>query len=150
MEQTETENKDIYTFEPAANSGLMQAAVFRINGHSYNIGKWPATVGREIMVKYPLSNLPKIADYGMSEEIMLKLMRHVEAVLPDGRPLRLESRALIDNHVPDWETLTQIEYASMRHNCSFFRNGKASAFLQEIGHLAILKISETLTASSEQ
>lgn len=148
MEQTETENT--YTFEPAANSGLMQAVVFELDGHRYNIGKWPATVGREIMVKYPLSNLPKIADYGMSEEIMLKLMRHVEAVLPDGRPMRLETKALIDNHVPDWETLTQIEYASMRHNCSFFRNGKASAFLTEIASLAIQRISETLTASSEQ
>lgn len=145
MEQTETKE-----LEPATGSGLMQAVVFEINGHRYNIGKWPATVGREIMVKYPLSNLPKIADYGMSEEIMLKLMRHVEAVLPDGRPMRLETKALIDNHVPDWETLIQIEYASMRHNCSFFRNGKASHFLAEVMSLALTKISETLTASSAQ
>ena len=145
MEQTETEK-----LEPATGSGLMQAVVFEINGHIYNIGKWPATVGREIMVKYPLSNLPKIADYGMSEEIMLKLMRHVEAVLPDGRNIILSTKALIDNHVPDWETLTQIEYASMRHNCSFFRNGKASAFLAEVMSLALTKISETLTASSAQ
>lgn len=145
MEQTETKE-----LEPATGSGLMQAVVFELNGHRYNIGKWPATVGREIMVKYPLSNLPKIADYGLSEEIMLKLMRHVEAVLPDGRLMRLETKALIDNHVPDWETLTQIEYASMRHNCSFFRNGKASAFLAEVMSLALTKISETLTASSAQ
>lgn len=145
MEQKETKE-----LESATDSGLMQAVVFELNGHRYNIGKWPATVGREIMVKYPLSNLPKIADYGMSEEIMLKLMRHVEAVMPDGRPMRLETKALIDNHVPDWETLTQIEYASMRHNCSFFRNGKASAFLAEVMSLALTKISETLTASSAQ
>lgn len=145
MEQTETKE-----LEPTTGSGLMQAVVFELNGHRYNVGKWPATVGREIMVKYPLSNLPKIADYGLSEEIMLKLMRHVEAVLPDGRPMRLETKALIDNHVPDWETLIQIEYASMRHNCSFFRNGKASHFLAEVMSLALTKISETLTASSAQ
>lgn len=145
MEQTETKE-----LEPATGSGLMQAVVFELNGHRYNIGKWPATVGREIMVKYPLSNLPKIADYGLSEETMLKLMRHVEAILPDGRPMRLETKALIDNHVPDWETLIQIEYASMRHNCSFFRNGKASHFLAEVMSLALTKISETLTASSAQ
>ena len=72
------------------------------------------------------------------------------AILPDGRPMRLETKALIDNHVPDWETLIQIEYASMRHNCSFFRNGKASHFLAEVMSLALTKISETLTASSAQ
>lgn len=36
------------------------------------ISRLPATVGREILAKYPLSNAPKIGDYEVSKEAMLK------------------------------------------------------------------------------
>ncbi len=41
------------------------------------ISKFPAIQGREIIAKYPTSSLPKIGDYAVSEETMLKLMAFV-------------------------------------------------------------------------
>ena len=39
--------------------------------------RFPATVGREIAAKYPMSNLPKIGDYKVSEETAGLLMKYV-------------------------------------------------------------------------
>lgn len=113
----------------------------------FNIGKFPATAGREIISKYPVSNMPKIGDYAVSEETMLKLMSYVERVYDD-RVQPLTSRTLIDNHIPSWEVLTQIEIKSIEYNCSFFRNGKAYDFLKKLSALAEPKIIEILTALS--
>lgn len=125
---------------------LLEPKEIEINGGVYKIGKFPAIAGREILSKYPLSNIPKLGDYPASEEVMLKLMSFVERITPEGQTIRLTSRALIDNHVKDWETLVKIEIASLEHNCSFFQNGKALSFLKKSLGLAEAKITEILTA----
>lgn len=96
--------------------------------HQYTIGKYPAVAGREILAKYPLSNAPKLADYGVSQETMLKLMNHVTKTLSDGREIRLSTVALVDNHVPDAEALLRIEMASLGYNVSFFSNAGVKDF----------------------
>lgn len=96
--------------------------------HQYTIGKYPAVAGREILAKYPLSNAPKLADYGVSQETMLKLMNHVTKTLSDGREIRLSTTALVDNHVPDAEALLRIEMASLGYNVSFFSNAGVKDF----------------------
>lgn len=115
--------------------------------YKFNISKFPATVGREIISKYPVSNLPKIGDYAVSEETMLKLMGYVERVYDD-RTQPLTNKALVDNHVPNWEILAQLEMAMIQYNCSFFRNGKGLDFLKKLQSLAEPKITEMLTALS--
>lgn len=112
----------------------------------FNISKFPATVGREIISKYPVSNAPKIGDYNVSEETMLKLMKYVERVYDD-RVQELSSKALVDNHIPSWEVLMKLEALMIEYNCSFFRNGKVSNFLNKLKHLADAKNIETLTVS---
>lgn len=129
---------------------LLEPKEVEIDGCQFVIGKFPATVGREIITKYPLSNLPKIGDYGVSEEIMLKLMNYIERVLPTGDKVRLSTKALVDNHVPSWETLVKLEAASLEHNCSFFQNGKTSSFFTKLGVLAQQKVTEILTNLLEQ
>lgn len=128
---------------------LLEPKEIEVKGRTYIISKFPAVAGREIISKYPVSNLPKLGDYTVSEETMLKLMKYV-AVPMDGRePLCLTTRDLINNHVPDWETLVQLEWRTLEYNCSFFQNGKSSAFLDKLaGMLAKLKITETLTGLS--
>lgn len=118
---------------------------------TYVLSKFPALAGREIVAKYPLSALPKVGDYAVNEETMLKLMGYV-GVPVEGRPepLRLTSRALVDNHVPDWETLARIEIEMMQYNVSFFGNGKASGFLELAMTKAQQLLSQMLTASSAQ
>src|SRR3954469_14685036 len=91
----------------------------------YIISKFNAVDGREIVAKYPISALPKLGDYAVNEEVMLKLMGFV-AVQVGETQQRLSTRAMINNHVPDFETLAKIEMAMMEYNCSFFRNERLS------------------------
>lgn len=109
----------------------------------YVISKFPAIAGREIVCKYPLSGMPKLGDYAVNEETMLKLMCYV-AVPTDNGALRLNTRALVDNHVTSWETLGRLEVAMLEYNCSFFGNGRASTFLDGIAQKAQVSISKIL------
>lgn len=109
------------------------------------ISKFPAVQGREIIAKYPLSAMPKLGDYAVNEETMLKLMAFVAVPRETGEPLQLTTRGLIDNHVPDWETLARIEVAMMEYNVSFFGNGKGSTFLEAITKKAQAFLSQMLT-----
>lgn len=117
---------------------------------TYIISKFPAIAGREIVCKYPMSGMPKLGDYEVNEETMLKLMAFVAAKPASGDPIPLQTRELVDNHVPDWETLGKIEIEMMGYNCSFFQNGKISSFFDNIKATARQLISSTLTDSLEQ
>lgn len=112
---------------------------------TYILGKFPAVAGREIVAKYPLSNMPKLGDYDVSETVMLKLMAFVAVEVSPGQVIPLNSRALVDNHVPDWETLARLEWASLEYNCSFFADGRASTFFANITTTAPQWISRMLT-----
>lgn len=126
-------------------SEFLEPKEIEINGLSFIISKFPATTGREIVARYTCANIPKVGNYNESEAVMLKLMSHVARVTAAGDEIRLSNRALVDNHVPDWETLTRLEWEMMQYNCSFFQNGKASDFFQNLGRLASSKVTEMLT-----
>lgn len=115
---------------------------------TFILSKFPATVGREIFCKYPLSGLPKIGEYSVNEETMVKCLSYAQAITPGGVPLALSTKALIDNHVPDWETLVKLEYAMLEYNGSFFVNGKAFGFLDTLAKSLNELITKTLTISS--
>jgi hypothetical protein len=111
---------------------------------TFVLSKFPAITGREIIAKYPLSALPKLGEYAVNEETMIKLMGYV-AVQTEKGELRLSTKALIDNHCGDWETLARLEVAMLEYNVSFFGNGLASAFLKNITGKAQALIFQTLT-----
>lgn len=113
---------------------------------TFIISKFPATAGREIVTQYPISAMPKIGDYKVNEEIMLKLMKYVSIKIGDTEQA-LSNRDLIDNHVPDWEVLSKIEIEMMSYNCSFFEKGKISNFLDNLKANMKQLISSTLTDS---
>lgn len=92
------------------------------------ISRLPAVTGREILAKYPLSNAPKIGDYEVSKEAMLKMMAYV-CVTVDGEEIPLKTPTLIDNHVPDGESLIRLELEMLKYNTSFFGSGGNSGFL---------------------
>lgn len=116
----------------------------------YIVSKFPAVQGREIIAKYPLSAMPKLGDYAVNEETMLKLMAFVAVPRDEGAPLQLSTRGLVDNHVPDWETLARVEWAMMEYNVSFFGNGKGLTFFEAIAAKAQAYLSRTLTDLSAQ
>lgn len=117
--------------------------------HTYTISRVPATVGRELIAKYPTSNMPKIGEYSVSEETMLLMMRFVEVSAGD-RQIRLSTKALVDNHVPDATLLLKLEYQMLNYNTNFFTNGDRSGFLDYLISKALSSISPMLIRLSEQ
>lgn len=115
------------------------------NQKTFLLSKFPAIAGREIVTKYPLSNIPKIGEYQQSEEVMLKLMAHVSVLTPDGGTLKLTTRALVDNHCEDWETLARVEWAQLEYNVSFFSKGTNSDFFASIVRKVEASIMPMLT-----
>ncbi|MHC5541181.1 hypothetical protein ACYOEI_23410 [Singulisphaera rosea] len=115
------------------------------------LSKMPAIEGLEIMARYPTSlassAIPKIGDWGVVQDLQDKILKYV-AVEINGKLMPLSTRALVDNHVGDWECLAKLLKAEVEYNNSFFRNGTISGFLGDVFQTYIRKISEMLTASS--
>lgn len=107
--------------------------------------KFPAIAGREIIAKYPLTSMPKVGDYSTNEETMLKLMAFVGVPQSNGTVLMLTTKALVENHVPDWEALARIEMGMIEYNCSFFSNGVASTLLDSLRQKAESMLPQMLT-----
>lgn len=114
--------------------------------HTFIISRLPATVGREILAKYPVSNLPKLGEYQASAEAMRLMLSHVAVPLESGE-VRLKTQALIDNHVPDGEALLRLEMAMLQYNTSFFGNGGSSDFLGGLIRKYLPLITKTLMDS---
>ncbi|TQI79998.1 hypothetical protein FHU10_5151 [Serratia fonticola] len=111
---------------------------------TYILSKFPAIAGREIVTQYPTSAAPKMGDYKTNEALMLKMMAYV-AVPTDSGQLQLTTKELVNNHVPDFETLLKLEWAMMEYNCSFFRNGAALGFLTGLTGKLKQSVTQTLT-----
>ena len=118
---------------------------------TYIISKFPASAGREILTQYSFSSMPKVGDYAVNEALMFKIMGYVGVRVP-GRetPIMLATKALVDNHVPDWETLTRIEEAILEYNTSFFSDGRTSTFSAALNAMVLPKLIGTLTGSLEK
>lgn len=121
-----------------------------IDGKIYILAKFPAVAGREIITQYPITAAPKVGDYKTNEALMLKLMAFVAVKGLEDKPLRLTTVDLIDNHVPNMETLMKIEWAMMEHNCSFFGQGKVFDFLGLVQGKLGAFLTQMLTDFSQQ
>jgi hypothetical protein len=118
-----------------------------IDGRNFVLSKFPAIAGREIVVKYPISALPKLGDYKTNEETMFKLMAFVGIPTENGT-LRLTTPALIDNHTGNWETLMRVEAAMMEYNVSFFQGGRVLSFFDDFAQKVRALSTQILTALS--
>jgi hypothetical protein len=124
-----------------------------IDGKTYVISKLPVVDGREICFKYPIANMPKVGEYSVSEEVMLKLMTFVSVKLENGQLLKLSHKELVNNHTATefpWETLGKLEAAMIEYNVSFFQNGRASNFLDGFALKLPTLITKMLTLLSGQ
>lgn len=122
-----------------------------VNGKKFIIHKFPAMAGREIVAKYVPSIMPKLGDYKVNEEILLKMMKYVGVVIENQpTPLMLTTQAIIDNHIKDWEMLAKLEIALMEYNCSFFLTGRISIFFEDIAQKVPAWIIKMLTLLSQQ
>lgn len=112
---------------------MIEPKTVELGSKTYILGKFPATVGREILMQYPTSAMPKIGDYKTNHALMLRIMGYV-GVQVEGReePLMLTTEALVNNHVTNAETLVKLEWAMVQHNFDFFTDGRASSFLESL------------------
>ena len=116
----------------------------------YIISNFPAVEGIEIVTSYPLSMMPKIGDIPTCHAVMQKIMCYVAVDLGNVE-IRLTTKDLINNHCPDWETYAKVVWAMMQKNCSFFRDGRSSDFLENLAQVItekVLEISTRLSAPS--
>lgn len=111
---------------------------------TFILSTFPAVQGREIVTGYPTSNVPKLGSYNVSEELMLKLMCFVAVPIEGKEPLQLTTKALVNNHVPDWETLARLEMKMLERNCSFFKDGRALTLFQGIAQAVQQLTTKTL------
>jgi hypothetical protein len=88
---------------------------------TYAVHKFSPLDGREILAGYPLAILGKEHTYQNNAKAMRNLMRYCSILIGEGEgeQVHLVDDALINEHVPDWWTLVQLEYACLKHNCSF-------------------------------
>lgn len=128
----------------------------QIEDKKFIISKFPAIAGRRIVVRYGASAMPKKmgGDYVVNEEMMLELMKYVAVIDANGNKIRLETQALIDNHVvskvASWEMLAKIEKEVFWYNCSFLKDGRISNFFEatvQKFHQLTSKISTNLSAA---
>lgn len=94
----------------------------------YILSKIPFMDSKEIVTQYPTSLLPKIGDYVIHERMVLKLMSYVGIPQDKTAPLQLTTRALIDNHIPDFRTGIAVERAMAEYNWGFFLQDDLSNF----------------------
>lgn len=114
----------------------------------FYLSKVPAIPMREVMAKYPVSNIPKLGEYNVSKEIMLILMSYVSvSVGEDGRMLALSTPALVDSHVATGEQLLRLEWAMLEYNVSFFAQGVGSTFFGNLIQTHLPLIIKTVTDS---
>jgi hypothetical protein len=116
---------------------------------AFIISRLPATVGREVVAKYPLANIPKLGDYKTSQETMLLMMKYV-AVDLDGRQQTLSTQALVDNHVDDAIQLLRLEYQMLEENTGFFGDGGRRGFLDSLLQKLLSSIMPMLTPLLDQ
>lgn len=114
------------------------------------ISKIPAVDAREVLSKYPTANIPKVGEYRTSEDAMMLMLRYVAVPIEGREPIKLTSKALINNHVVDGEQLMRLELEMLQYNTSFFGKGGNSDFLGGLIRKYLPLIIQTATASLPQ
>ena len=114
---------------------------------TFIISKIPAVDAREVLSKYPTANIPKVGEYRTSEDAMLLMLKYVAVPIEGREPIKLTSKALINNHVVDGEQLMRLELEMLQYNTSFFGKGGNSDFLGGLIRKYLPLIIQTATAS---
>lgn len=124
---------------------LLEPKVIGVNGYRFVISKMPCTVAQEVLFCLPTGLMPMVKNYGKSEEMALKMLSYCERCYEGNPNVPLISKTIIDNNVPDFDTLFKLEQACVAYNYDFFQNGKVWDFLNKAVSLAESKASAILT-----
>lgn len=100
--------------------------------------------GREIASQFVSSAMPKVGDYKLNEELCRKMFKFI-AVVTDAGAVKLETDALVNNHVPDFMTGIKLEEAMLENCLGFSIAGKVREYQQEWKTNGAEWITKTLT-----
>lgn len=120
---------------------------------TYRIGRFPALAGLDIVAQIPSNFFTLAKQTQRLSQLAMQMCPYaaVDVPLDEGgsHEVTLSTAALIDNHVPDTQTLALLCFEIMRHNTSFFGSGNQSVldFLLEKLVDSLPKIIQTLTES---
>jgi len=104
---------------------------------TYVFSQPPYFDAREITSQWTTSALPKIGDYKLNEEIARKLFSYVAIKDKNDNLIRLSTKQLIENHVPDLMTGGRIELGMIEYILGFSVLGQLSASLKLIIQTAL-------------
>lgn len=97
-----------------------------VSGKTFFIGKIPAFEGCGIRDQLEIAETLKLADHKYREELRANMLKYVGVKLENGNIIRLETPAVINNHVPDAAALSELENACYEYNFGFFPAGVIS------------------------
>lgn len=117
---------------------------------TYLIGKFPALPGLELVARLGSAAAAVSRDPQPAIDLMARLLAYVAVPGANGEPLELKTAALVNNHIPDWETGLRLIKEVAVYNTSFFRNEKILGSLAGFAKTFKLKNIETLMASLDQ
>jgi len=96
--------------------------------------------GREVCTQFIPTGLPKVGDYKRNEELAQIIFSYVDVITEAGTPIRLTTKDLVGNHVPDFQTGVKIEKEMLEFNFGFFDTGKIYASLKSLAQQHQAKI----------
>jgi len=125
---------------------LLEPKEVDINGHKFIISKMPCTVAQSVLFNIPTGLIPVISEFKRTEEQAFKMLAYCERVYTDGRAnVPLISKQIIDNHVPDFDTLIKLEYECLNYNFDFFTRERVLTLLNQALSHAESRVSGILT-----
>lgn len=129
----------------APSIALLSPKEVTINGYRFLISRMPCMTAQEVIVRIPAGILPLINQYTISEEMVVKMLSCCQRLYDDKPNVPLISKEIINNHVPDFDTLLQLENECLKYNYDFFNQGKVLTFLAKgLSHVES-RLSEILT-----
>jgi hypothetical protein len=139
-------NKTVSQTPNAASSiALLAPKEVTINGCRFLISRMPCMTAQEVIVRIPAGILPLINQYTISEEMVVKMLSCCQRMYDDKPNVPLISKEIINNHVPDFDTLLQLENECLKYNYDFFNQGKVLTFLAKALSHAESRLSGILT-----
>ena len=124
---------------------LLEPKEVTIKGCKFVISKMPCLAAQEVIIRIGSGIIPLINQYAISEDMVIKMLSCCQRVYDDKPNVPLISKDIINNHIPDFEVLIQLENECLKYNYDFFAQGRLLDFLNEGLSLAESKLSKILT-----
>lgn len=151
MQQTPFPNRNnIKVLSSASSQTLLEPLEITINECKFIISKMPCTVAQEVLINLPQGLIPLLAEFSKYEQYIFKMLSYCERVYDDKEAVPLISKTIIDNNIPDFDTLYKLEWECINYNYDFFKDGRALTFLNEGLSLVKSNLTEILTALSDK